>query len=312
LQLRQFESSIHCSAERSRWPEIRLSGFVPQVPVRAEIVLLHDLGACAASLTALATGLSDHGFRVLVPDLPGHGATEARLPRGLRDFSEIVEALFEQSPNGEVSADAAGDPVVLPRFLGGLGWGASAALNVAAGSLGDVLSGIVLIEPLLSQIPATLQPTVRAGVGYAQRLEAAEALLERWRLDWLLGGLRVRVPVTQSAQLPGAAALPYRLYRPFSSGAEGLQRTFWCENPVLAMLPNLSHCIDVGRAATQIESFGTGFEVRQFEHADLSLVHQVADWLDGLIENPGRETPQPMYPPGLPSHPSHRKPTWIG
>jgi hypothetical protein len=175
-----------------------------------------------------------------------------------------------------------------------------------------MLSGIVLIEPLLAQIPATLQPTVRAGVGYAQRLEAAEALLQGWRLDWLLGGLRVRVPVTQSAQLPGAAALPYRLYRPFSSGSEGLQRTFWCENPVLAMLPNLSHCIDVGRAATQIESFGTGFEVRQFEHADLSLVHQIADWLDGLIDHPGRETPQPVYPPGLPSHPSHRKPTWIG
>jgi pimeloyl-ACP methyl ester carboxylesterase len=143
----------------------------------------------------------------LVPDLPGHGATAGRLPRGIRDFGEIVESLFNGGGSG------------LPRFLGGLGWGASAALNVAAGSLGDSLAGIVLIEPLLAEIPATLKPPVRAGVGYAQRLEGAEAMLQSWHLDWLIGGLPVRVPVTQLDQLPGSASLPYRLYRPFSSGA---------------------------------------------------------------------------------------------
>jgi alpha-beta hydrolase superfamily lysophospholipase len=300
LQLRQFESFVHCSAEGSRWPEIRLSGFVPPGPVRAECVLFHDLGASAASLADLAASLSDHGFRVLVPDLPGHGATAARLPRGIRDFGEIVDTLFNGGGSG------------LPRFLGGLGWGASAALNVAAGSQGDSLSGIVLIEPLLAEIPAMLKPPVRAGVGYAQRLEGAEALLQSWHLDWLIGRLPVRVPVTQLDQLPGSASLPYRLYRPFSRGSEGLRRTFWCENPVLAMLPTHSHCIEVERAATQIESFGTGFSVRHFDHTDLSLVQQIAHWLDALVENPVREAPQPIYPPGLPSHPSHRKPTWIG
>jgi len=285
--------------------------------VRANVVLLHDLGSDSASFNTLATQWAEHGYRVLTPDLPGHGATAASLPRGRRDFAELVEALLAgsyqlTSTNGLAPGESAPDAGSVPQFLGGWGWGASAALNVAASSVGERLSGLLMIEPVLAEIPAMLRPTARVAVGRAQRLESAEAVLASWRLDWLLGALLVNVPVVNSSLGRATAALPYRLYRPFSRGPNGLERTFWCECPVLAMLPSSSGCIDIERTATQLESFGTGFDVRRFESGETELAHAVAAWSDERLRNPVREAPQPIYPPGLPSHPSHRKPTWIG
>ena len=291
--------------------------YVPSGPVRANVVLLHDLGSDSASFNTLATQWAEHGYRVLTPDLPGHGATAASLPRGRRDFAELVEALLAgsyqlTSTNGLAPGESAPDAGSVPQFLGGWGWGASAALNVAASSVGERLSGLLMIEPVLAEIPAMLRPTARVAVGRAQRLESAEAVLASWRLDWLLGALLVNVPVVNSSPGRATAALPYRLYRPFSRGPNGLERTFWCECPVLAMLPSSSGCIDIERTATQLESFGTGFDVRRFESGETELAHAVAAWSDERLRNPVREAPQPIYPPGLPSHPSHRKPTWIG
>jgi len=317
---RQFEFFVQLTVQPTRWPDVRLRAYLPPGPVRANVVLLHDLGADSLSLAAFATHWAEHGYRVLTPDLPGHGATAASLPRGCRDFSELVEALLAgsyrpSSANAMAPEEFAAEPGSIPQFVGGLGWGASAALNVAAGAGGAGLSGLLMIEPVLAEIPAMLRPTARAAVGHAQRLESAEAVLAAWRLDWLLGALPVNLPVVHSSSAHALAALPYRFYRPFSRGPNGLERTFWCECPVLAMLPLASACIDVERAATQLESFGTGFEVRRFESGETELAEfalSVAAWSDDILLNPVREAPQPIYPPGLPSHPSHRKPTWIG
>jgi len=301
LPLRQFDASVRFSNSGAKWPEVRLLGFLPPGPIRAELLLFHDLGGQAIGLTDLGKALSDHGFRVWVPDLPGHGATAARVPRGQRDFSELVAAVLAQADSQESHH---------PWFLGGLGWGAAAALNVAAGELGDTLTGVILIEPIMVELPAVLQPVVRAGVGWAQRIAAAEAFLGRWHLDWLLDHLPVKVPVVAS-QIP-VAALPYRIYRAFSGGPDSLKHTFWCENPVLALLPMQSDCIDVARAATQIAAFGTGFTVVESDRDPLSLAGAAAHWIEEVLANPVREEPKPIYPPGLPKHPSHRKPTWIG
>jgi pimeloyl-ACP methyl ester carboxylesterase len=100
------------------------------------VVLIHGLGGFKESWGRLPGALAAAGFRVLAPDLPGHGG--ARRPRGAR-MSSAAYARALGSWMDEVG----------PCALLGHSLGAPVAVMVAAERPAAVLS-LVLIAPVLS------------------------------------------------------------------------------------------------------------------------------------------------------------------
>lgn len=56
-------------------------------PVRGSVILLHGLGESHVAWLGVARFLSERGFRVLVPDLRGHGESTAPKPPSIEDMA---------------------------------------------------------------------------------------------------------------------------------------------------------------------------------------------------------------------------------
>jgi pimeloyl-ACP methyl ester carboxylesterase len=134
--------------DRSRW--IDLDGPVHYLdyggPTDGPLVVgVHGLGGTAANWSALAPLLTDR-FRVLAPDLAGHGLTEA-LGRGTH-----VEA----------------NRVLLHRFIEAFGGSAILVGNSMGGMISlleaieapDAVAGLILLDPVLPYATARKDPAV--------------------------------------------------------------------------------------------------------------------------------------------------------
>ena len=108
------------------------------------LLLLHGTGAATHSWRDMLQPLAQH-FRVIAPDLPGHGFTKGRLPNGLTmpGVARAVTGLL-----GELDAE--------PALIVGHSAGASIAIRMALDGLARP-AGIVGIAPALLPFPGIAQ-----------------------------------------------------------------------------------------------------------------------------------------------------------
>ena len=136
------------------------------------VLLLHGWGASAYMYRHLAPALADAGFRVIIPDLRGHGLSDK--PRGAKAYR--VDALL-----GDVGDVVRVLGLTTPLPVVGQSMGGALALRLA---LAGEVSRLVLINP------AGLTPVRLAEVG--RRLSPgfldyfAKHLTPRWLVEALL------------------------------------------------------------------------------------------------------------------------------
>lgn len=136
---------------RSRWTD--LGGPVRYLdfggPADAPmIVCVHGLGGSAVNWWAIAPLLTDH-YRVLAPDLAGHGLTQSR-GRGTDVASNraLLHRFIEEM--------AAGPVILMGNSMGGM---ISLLEAVAAPSS---VAGLILLDPAVPAVPARPDPFVAA------------------------------------------------------------------------------------------------------------------------------------------------------
>src|SRR5215813_7659654 len=122
------------------------------------LVLLHGSPGTAKSWSRVGERLVER-FRVVAPDLPGHGGSDAvpAAQRGIDQVAADVEALIA----------AVGEPILLV----GHSYGGNVALSVAARRRAR-LGGLVLLE-------AVALPVLRA-IGDADEFAAARAVFDEY------------------------------------------------------------------------------------------------------------------------------------
>jgi len=108
------------------------------------LVLLHGTGAATHSWRDMLRPLAQH-FRVIAPDLPGHGFTKGRPPNGLT-MPGIAKAL----------ADLMGELAAVPALIVGHSAGAAVAIRMAIDGLAQP-AAIVGIAPALLPFPGIAQ-----------------------------------------------------------------------------------------------------------------------------------------------------------
>jgi pimeloyl-ACP methyl ester carboxylesterase len=112
------------------------------------IVCVHGLGGSAVNWWAIAPLLTDH-YRVLAPDLAGHGLTQSR-GRGTDVASNrVLLHRFRQEM-------AAGPVILMGNSMGGM---ISMLEAVAAPSS---VAGLILLDPAVPAVPARPDPLVAA------------------------------------------------------------------------------------------------------------------------------------------------------
>jgi pimeloyl-ACP methyl ester carboxylesterase len=112
------------------------------------IVCVHGLSGSAENWTALAPLLADR-YRLLAPDLAGHGLTRSM---GRSTSVEANQALLHRFVQSAV-----GGPVVLMgNSMGGM------ISLIEAGASPDLVSGLILVDPALPFVPARPDPRVTA------------------------------------------------------------------------------------------------------------------------------------------------------
>lgn len=119
------------------------------------ILLVHGLGGSAMNWAELAPLLA-RGRRVLAPDLPGHGASEA-LPAvsGLDAFADRLAAVMEHEQTGPapVVGHSLGGLVALrlalryPELVGSLVLAGSAGLSIGRPLLRELLTAFTVLRP---------------------------------------------------------------------------------------------------------------------------------------------------------------------
>ena len=136
---------------RSRWVDLGIPvryldyGGAPGRPV---IVAVHGLGGAAINWLAIAPLLTPK-YRVLAPDLAGHGLTQAR------GHSTSVRA--NRRLLHHFLAAVAGEPVIL---MGNSMGGMIALLQ--AGTEASTVAGLILVDPALPFLPSVPDPVVAA------------------------------------------------------------------------------------------------------------------------------------------------------
>jgi pimeloyl-ACP methyl ester carboxylesterase len=151
----------------------RLSYEVHGEPGGTAVLGLHDLLADRAQFRPLAAALTSSGFRVLLPDARGHGASPTISGRTYPTADLIDDAL------AVLDAEATAPVVVVAA-----GWGAASALGLISLAPARV-SALVLVEPYLPAILADFADGEASDIGSAQRhiLAAAIEVGKRGQLD---------------------------------------------------------------------------------------------------------------------------------
>ncbi|WP_170412612.1 alpha/beta fold hydrolase [Ruegeria atlantica] len=127
------------------------------------VVLLHGVGLRAEAWGAQIDALSAAGYRVLCPDMPGHGETPFLKPIGLEDYCEPLAALLTQ-----------------PAVLVGHSMGALIALHIAT-SGHDQVKGVVALNAIYRRTPeARHAVTSRAAALDVDRVNDPTTTLQRW------------------------------------------------------------------------------------------------------------------------------------
>jgi pimeloyl-ACP methyl ester carboxylesterase len=131
---------------------------------QATLLLLHGINSTALSWWRVAPALAERGFRVIAPDMPGHGDT-GMMPAGfaLSETAKAIGAFGNSFAPGEM-------------LLAGHSWGGANALLIAAEKLLPV-SRVALIDPVLrfgnrqSLEPMLRSYTAPIGLPFAESYE---------------------------------------------------------------------------------------------------------------------------------------------
>ena len=144
------------------------------------LVLVHGLGGAAANWVEVVAQASGR-FRLLVPDLPGHGGSgRARRGAGISDFADVVAGLIEHER-------------LEPALVAGHSLGGLVALRLAH-RRPDLVRGLLLAAPAgiatgtrAAQRIVTLAALLRPGrwvapfrYRYSERAWYRRALFQRW------------------------------------------------------------------------------------------------------------------------------------
>ena len=144
------------------------------------LLLLHGLGGSAANWVELLAEALDR-YRVLVPDLPGHGGSGRLGPRaGMNEFADVVAGLIEHEQAG-------------PTLVAGHSFGGLVALRFAH-RRPDLVRGLLLAAPagIATRTRAAQRAVLIAGLlrpgrwvapfryRYAERVWYRRALFQRW------------------------------------------------------------------------------------------------------------------------------------
>ncbi|MEJ7569690.1 MAG: alpha/beta fold hydrolase [Gaiellaceae bacterium] len=144
------------------------------------LLLLHGLGGSAANWVELLAEALDR-YRVLVPDLPGHGGSGRLGPRaGMSEFADVVAGLIEYEQAG-------------PTLVAGHSFGGLVALRLAH-RRPDLVRGLLLAAPAgittrtrAAQRAVLVAALLRPGrwvapfrYRYAERVWYRRALFQRW------------------------------------------------------------------------------------------------------------------------------------
>jgi esterase/lipase/1-acyl-sn-glycerol-3-phosphate acyltransferase len=135
--------------------------FLPGLPGRGGVVLVHSYLAVPAEVRQLASSLQRRGLWVYAPRLPGHGTSPEDLARRtLTEWLEAVERAYALLS------------VLCPRVaLGGISVGASLALDLAS-SVKDVAAVFAVCPPFrLHDFSARFMPAVDVWERLLQRMK---------------------------------------------------------------------------------------------------------------------------------------------
>lgn len=128
---------------------------------------MHGLGGAAVNWSAIAPLLTGR-YRLLAPDLSGHGLTwSARRGSGVRAQRVLLD--------GFLAAVAAGPVVLMGNSMGGM----ISLLEAAAAA--KAVAGLILIDPVLPVVLARLDPMV-AGLFASAAVPGLDRLISRRRL----------------------------------------------------------------------------------------------------------------------------------
>lgn len=167
-----------------------------QGPTRGTIVMLHGFGRNKTDLLLAAMCMADRGYRVIVPDLRGHGnSTVDRVsfgPRESRDVRDLIDFLQKK---GAVAG---------PVGILGVSMGGAVALDCAAAD--DRIKTVVAIEPMqpiaevLRQIADT--PSI-------QWIFFGSDRITPWLLKQLSAGKMLEPVVARAGELTGQPILAF-------------------------------------------------------------------------------------------------------
>ncbi|MEM6490645.1 MAG: alpha/beta fold hydrolase BchO [Pseudomonadota bacterium] len=156
----------------ARWPHREKSAFVDAAGLRWHVqrfgdealptlLMVHGSGGATHSFRGLAPLLADR-FHVIVPDLPGHGFTAARvgptLPRTARDVAALLRALnrdadvvIGHSAGAAVAARMTLDDLAAPRALVAIN-GAFYPFPGAAGTIFPIMAKMLFLNPVVPSV----------------------------------------------------------------------------------------------------------------------------------------------------------------
>ena len=164
------------------WPHRDASAEVASAPHRwhvqsfgagPDVWMLHGAGASAHSFRALGPRIAQAGWRVSVPDLPGHGFTRMGQPRrsGLRPMAEDLARLMatlDRPPVALIGHSAGGALALeLVRLLGP-GPRAVVTLNAALGHFRGVAGWLFPMLARLLALSPLVPPVFARSTGQAQ------------------------------------------------------------------------------------------------------------------------------------------------
>jgi pimeloyl-ACP methyl ester carboxylesterase len=213
-------------------------------------IILHGWGSSAARFTRMAETLQARGWRVLVPDAPGHGASPGN-SSSLPQFIAALDAIVARF----------GPPqALIGHSLGALG----IARRHADGppDWASQLRAVVLIS-MPSGAPFLLEVFLNAlGIGTATRAKLVGLFEQRFRAG-----------VDSYASLPGAARIAARLLL-VHDGGDDIVPSAHSD----ALLREAGARVGVGgRTARLINTAGLGHSALT---RDAATITQIADFLD--------------------------------